>query len=230
MSKDMLGSVVRAAVGVSQQRCELLAMIASDISTDNPYGAEWYARYEAAREQGLENAAGFLRNKHGHIVVSVTASGFTGAGEVQHLVETKTSFNTVLVDLLTSRTDDGYDAKHHFKAGEVCKLTIVPNKDIPAEIARTPKDLCDFVQKSFGYGKPLAEHLLRLRDVLPVHKIKQLGIEYFWCLHDSLRSADTGRVFLVLGHRDSDSVLYIGWKNSVEASDEKAAFVFVAQG
>ncbi|MEK7531755.1 MAG: hypothetical protein AAB545_02410 [Patescibacteria group bacterium] len=53
MSKDMLGSVVRAAIGVPQNRCDLLARIANDLSRDNPRGDEWYAFYEEMRTQGL---------------------------------------------------------------------------------------------------------------------------------------------------------------------------------
>lgn len=53
MSKDMLGPVVRAAVGVPQERCELLAKIASDFAGNNPRGEQWYTRYKAVREAGL---------------------------------------------------------------------------------------------------------------------------------------------------------------------------------
>ncbi|MHB8860216.1 MAG: hypothetical protein ACYC48_00570 [Minisyncoccota bacterium] len=38
MSKDMLGSVVRAAVGVPQERLDTLAKIASKLAADNPAG------------------------------------------------------------------------------------------------------------------------------------------------------------------------------------------------
>lgn len=56
MSKDMLGSVVRAAVGVPQERLDTLAKIASKMSSDNPDGATWHERFAQALADGLEKA------------------------------------------------------------------------------------------------------------------------------------------------------------------------------
>lgn len=53
MSKDMLGSVVRAAVGVPQDRLDLLARVASKIAGDNPQGAAWYSWIDQSVDQGL---------------------------------------------------------------------------------------------------------------------------------------------------------------------------------
>ena len=57
MSKDMLGSVVRAAVGVPQGRLNLLAKIASMLAGDNPNGDKWYSCLKKLEEEGLPAAA-----------------------------------------------------------------------------------------------------------------------------------------------------------------------------
>ena len=53
MSKDMLGSVVRAAIGVPQERLDLLAKIASTFAGDNPDGEAQHSRFAELYRQGL---------------------------------------------------------------------------------------------------------------------------------------------------------------------------------
>ena len=64
MSKDMLGSVVRAAVGVPQDRLDLLARIASRFSVGQPIsrpeGKIWHAYFEKLTQEKLPNWAYLL--------------------------------------------------------------------------------------------------------------------------------------------------------------------------
>jgi len=53
MSKDMLGPVIRAAVGVPQNRLELLAKIASAFAGDNPNSEANHAYFAQVYQQGL---------------------------------------------------------------------------------------------------------------------------------------------------------------------------------
>ncbi len=53
MSKDMLGSVVRAAVGVPQDRLDVLAKIASTLAADNPAGAIWHSRLKGLLDEEI---------------------------------------------------------------------------------------------------------------------------------------------------------------------------------
>jgi hypothetical protein len=50
MSKDMLGSVVRAAVGVPQHRLDTLAKIASAMAEDNPSGESYHEHFKQLLE------------------------------------------------------------------------------------------------------------------------------------------------------------------------------------
>lgn len=64
MSKDMLGSVVRAAVGVPQDHLDLLAKIASKFSVEHPKvrpeGEVWHAYFRKMAEQELPSWAYLL--------------------------------------------------------------------------------------------------------------------------------------------------------------------------
>jgi hypothetical protein len=53
MSKDMLGPVIRAAVGVPQGRLDLLAKITSNFASDNPDGEAWYKHMHGAWSAGI---------------------------------------------------------------------------------------------------------------------------------------------------------------------------------
>lgn len=53
MSKDMLGSVVRAAVSVPQERLELLAKLASIFSDRGRKGEQWYEKLFRLYQEGL---------------------------------------------------------------------------------------------------------------------------------------------------------------------------------
>lgn len=53
MSKDMLGSVVRAAVGVPQDRLDALAKIASRMAESHPMGEVWHENLKKLLLEGL---------------------------------------------------------------------------------------------------------------------------------------------------------------------------------
>jgi hypothetical protein len=53
MSKDMIGSVVRAAVGVPQGRLDTLAKLASAMAGDSPQGEVWHQHLTALLKKGL---------------------------------------------------------------------------------------------------------------------------------------------------------------------------------
>jgi len=56
MSKDMLGSVVRAAVGVPQDRLDALAKIASRMAASHPGGEVWHENLKKLLLEGLPPA------------------------------------------------------------------------------------------------------------------------------------------------------------------------------
>ena len=75
MPKDMLGSVVRAAVGVSQDRLDLLAKIASALASS--CGAEWHAQFKNALKAGLPAESPEALLEHvGMVSVSATINKF----------------------------------------------------------------------------------------------------------------------------------------------------------
>jgi hypothetical protein len=53
MSKDMLGSVVRSAVGVPQRRLDLLAKLGSLLSEEKALGKDWHEHLKQVVEEGL---------------------------------------------------------------------------------------------------------------------------------------------------------------------------------
>lgn len=187
MSKDMIDSVVRAAIGVPQERYDLLAKITSDLAGDNPLGEQWHSHYKAVREKGLPRFA-FDRNEHGHIILTIAGLDLTGKQEVERLLAAGYRMSDYAKQCLTSTAADSYDANHRLKAGEVIKLALVPGKEIAKDSNRSTNALRQLGAK-YGYGKPLGGHVPRIRESVSDEQMEHMGIEYIASLHDPIKVA-----------------------------------------
>jgi hypothetical protein len=146
MSKD---TVVRAAVSVPQDRLEVLAKIASAMATDNQNGNEWHTSFEELLKKGLpsKSSVTFDRNKHGHVVITVTGLDLTGEQEIERLESAKYRIGDYAKQMLTSTKPDGYDANHRLVAGQTYKIVLLPGKHIARDSERTTKNLCAEAKK-----------------------------------------------------------------------------------
>ena len=161
MSKDMLGSVVRASVGVPQERLDTLAKIASAMAADSPEGGAWHERLKKLLEKGV--SVSFEHNEHGHIVFEITGLDLTGAQEVERLA--KYRIGDYAKSCLTSTRSDGYDAKHRLVAGRKYRIVLLPGKHIARDSERTTANLRAEAAK-LGYGQPLAGIIPRIRETI----------------------------------------------------------------
>ncbi len=189
MSKDMIGSVVRAAVGVPQERLELLARIASDFAKDNPRGYDWHERYMQVREQGLP-APEFECNEHGHVLVSIVGIDLTGEQEIARSGDTYNLLRGSAKDIFMRKGIRSYDKNHRLEDGHEYHLALIPIKDIPTKDVGEGHAIHE-VQKytaSFGYGKPLAGITMRLREIVSNEMMKKMGFEYIGIPHDPIKA------------------------------------------
>ena len=189
----MLGSVVRASVGVPQGRMELLARIASDLAHDNPRGKDWFAHYEHVRTEGLP-VPEFERNEHGHIIISITGFAVTGKQEIERLEAAEFRINNWAKSCLASKKKDGYDKRHRLEYGRAYTVALVPTKDVPGN--RTTAEGREH-GASFGYEQPLAGVIPRIRETVSDEMMKAMGSWYIAALHEPI--ADSDGVPRVLG-------------------------------
>ncbi|MBU6388718.1 hypothetical protein KGQ72_02515 [Patescibacteria group bacterium] len=231
MSKDMLGSVVRAAVGVPQNRMDVLAKIASAMAADNPAGEAWHARFKAQLKEGLPSIesvppATFERNEHGHMVFTITGLHLTGAEEIERLQSADYRVGDYARQMLTSERDDGYDAKHHLVAGQKYRIVLLPGKHIARDSNRTTSNLRAEAEK-FGYGKPLAGIVPRIRETVSDRQIEEMGFGYIAALHEPITVAVGNPSVLDASRSGGGRWLSSGWGRPVLQWYGFGAFAFL---
>ncbi|MFA6278794.1 MAG: hypothetical protein WCS97_03320 [Candidatus Paceibacterota bacterium] len=228
MKKDMLGSIVRAAVGVPQNRLEVLAKIASAIAEDNPNGNEWFSRFENLLKEELSSktAVVFERNEYGHIVFTITGLDLTGAQEITRLTDAKYRIGDYAKQMLTSTKPDGYDAKHRLVAGQSYMIVLIPGKEIENDSGRTTANLQKLGEK-LGYDKPLAGIVQRIREAVSDKQMEEMGFWYIAGLHNPITGAD-GRPGVLGAGRDDDGRWLFGYWGIPDGHwDGDGAFAFV---
>jgi len=188
MSKDMLGSVVRAAVGVPQNRLDALAKIASAMAADDTAGSMWHERLQKLLNDGIASI-GFERNEHGHIVFEITGLDLTGEQEIKRLEDAKFRAGDYAKQMLTSAKPDGYDAKHRLVAGQKYRIVLISGKEIEKDSDRTTVNLQKLAEK-YGYSKPLAGIVPRIRETISDKQMGEMGIWYIVGVHESITDAD----------------------------------------
>lgn len=95
----------------------------------------------------------FKRNKHGHIIISITGLALTGGQEIQRLSDTGFRISDWAKSCLTSKKEDGYGKCHQLEDGREYQLVIVPGKEVKQN--RTTAELRKYAA-GFGYKQPLA--------------------------------------------------------------------------
>jgi len=223
MSKDMLGSAVRAAVSVPQERMELLARIASDLAHDNVRGGDWFAHYERVRKEGLP-APQFKRNEHGHIIMTITGLALTGEQEIDRLTDAGFRTSDWAKSCLTSKKKDGYDKCHQLEDGREYQLVIVPGKEV--EQNRTTAELRKYAA-GFGYAQPLAGVIPRIRETVSDEMMKEMEFWYIAALHDPITDSG-GDPFVFRASRSGDGQwVRAAWDYPDDQWDDIGAFAFV---
>jgi hypothetical protein len=230
MSKDMLGSVVRAAVGVPQDRLNVLAKIASAMSADAPTGEAWHKHLKMLVAQGLSTEliqpATFERNEHGHIVFTVTGLDLSGAEEIERLETADFRIGDYARQMLLSTKSDSYDANHRLVAGQKYKVVLLPGKHIARDSERTTSNLRAAGAK-FGYSKPLAGVTPRIREAVSDKQMEEMGFVYIAALHEPVAGAD-GRPDVLDADRDDDGRWLDGsWDDPDGGWDDSGAFAFL---
>ena len=223
MSKDMLGSVVRAAVSVPQGRMELLARIASDLAHDNSNGDYWHAHYNSVRKEGFP-APQFERNEHGHIVLTFDGLDLTGEQEIERLNEAGFRVSDWAKSCLTSKKKDGYDKCHRLEDGREYQLVIIPGKEVGRN--RTTAELRKYAA-GFGYEQPLAGAAPRMRESVSDEMMKEMGFWYIAALHDHITGSVGSPGALDANRRGDGHWLHASWDDPGGQWVGDGAFAFL---
>jgi hypothetical protein len=175
MSKYMLDPIIRALVGVPESRL-----------------GTWDARFKAVLREGLAapvSATVFERNEHDHVIITITGLDLTGADEIKRLEEANFRVGDYAKSCFKSTKADGYDKNHRLVAGQPYKIALISGKEIERDSDRLTANLQKLGEK-YGYGKPLAGHIPRIREVVSDKMMEEMGIWYIASLHDPIKDSD----------------------------------------
>lgn len=141
-------------------------------------------------------------NQHGHVVLTFTGLDLTGAAEIERLHAAGYRVNDYARSCLTSTKEDGYDSRHRLELGRVYKVALMLGREIQHDGDRTTANLRKRGIEHYGYGKPTAGLILRVREVLSDKQMEELGIWYATALHDPITDPGGGPYVLGAPRRD----------------------------
>ncbi len=141
----------------------------------------------------------FQRNEHGHIVLEIEGLDLTGEQEVERLEGAGFRVSDYAKPCFTSTKQDGYNAEHRLVAGQKYKVALVPHKEIKRDADRTTDALRKLGEK-YGYSKPLAGIIPRIRESVSDKQMEEMGFWYVVALHDTIQDSD-GRPLVLYAYR-----------------------------
>ncbi|PIQ91413.1 MAG: hypothetical protein COV70_03835 [Parcubacteria group bacterium CG11_big_fil_rev_8_21_14_0_20_39_22] len=170
----------------------------------------------------------FERNEHGHIVLTIIGTDHSGAQEIERLTTTRFYISDWAKSCLLSKGDDGYDKKHRLVAGQRYKVALMPTKEIEDDSDRTTEALRKRGIKKYGYGKPLAGIVPRIREVVSNQLMEKMGFRYIAAPHDII--TDSGGLPGVIGAYlgDDGSLLFAYCDHPGSRWNVGGAFAFLA--
>ena len=168
----------------------------------------------------------FERNEHGHIVLTFTGLDLAGAEEVVRLESGGYRIGKIARSCLLSTKDDSYDNSHRLVANQVYKVALMLGKEIERNQDRTTANLRRRGMEHYGYGKPFAGLVPRVREVLSGKQMEEIGIWYAATLHDPITGSGGHPDVLGANRHGGGLWVHAHWGGPGNRWFDDGAFVF----
>ena len=136
------------------------------------------------------NPFAFGRNEHGHVVLTFTGLDLMGAAEIERLEVEDYRVGDYAKSCFLSTKEDSYNQHHRLVDGRVYKVVLMPGKEIERDSDRTTANLRKRGMEHYGYSKPCAGLIPRVREILSDKQMEELGIWYATALHEPIAGLD----------------------------------------
>jgi len=137
-----------------------------------------------------KNPFNFERNKHGHIVLMITGLDLTGEQEIERLTTAEFRLTDWAKSCLLSKKKDGYDKNHRLVAGQRYKVALMPMWEIERASDRTTDALRKRGVEKYGYEKPRAGIVPRIRESVSDNQMEEVGFRHIAAPHDPIKDSD----------------------------------------
>jgi hypothetical protein len=186
------------------QQANFIAAVTKALPRDiNPDVARGWEQNGEALTKVLREAlcppSQFERNEHGHIVLTFDGLDLTGKQEIERLTTGFRVSNWAKSCMLSTKKD-GYDKNHRLVAGQEYKIALMPTREIERDSDRTTDALRKRGMQMYGYEKPLAGIVPRIRESVTDKQMEEMGFWYIAAPHDPIKDSD-GDPFVLVAHR-----------------------------
>jgi len=174
-----------------------------------------------------KNPFEFERNEHGHIVLTVVGLDLTGKQEVERFTAAGFCASGWAKSCLLSTKKDSYDKNHRLVAGQSYKIALMPTREIEREADRTIDALHTRGIEKYGYEKPLAGIVPRIRETVSDNQMEEMGFWYIAAPHDTIKDSDGEPLVLYANRIDGGLWLNALWALPVPCWFDLGAFAFL---
>ncbi|MEX0916974.1 MAG: hypothetical protein WDZ90_00375 [Candidatus Paceibacterota bacterium] len=174
-----------------------------------------------------KNPFEFERNEHGHIVLTFVGLDLTGEQEIERLTSVGFRLSNLAKSCLTSTKKDGYDKNHRLVAGQSYKIALMPTREIERGSDRTTGALRKRGIEKYGYEKPLAGIVPRIRETVSDKQMEEMGFWYIAAPHDHIKDSVGDPLVLDAHRRDGGPWLDARWDHPGHDWYGYGAFAFL---
>lgn len=169
----------------------------------------------------------FERNEHGHIVLTFDALDLTGKQEVERLTAAGFRLTDWAKSCLLSKKKDGYDKNHRLVAGTRYQIALMPTREIESGADCTTDVLRKRGLEKYGYEKPLAGIVPRIRELVSEKQMEEMGFWFIVAPHDPIEGSG-GDPNVLNAHRSGDGrLLGASWDHPDCHWNDNGAFAFL---
>lgn len=214
------------------QQANFIAAVTKALPRDiNPDVARGWEQNGEALTRVLREAlcppSQFERNEHGHIVLTLDGLDLTGAEEIERLTQSRFRVSDWAKSCLLSTKKDGYDKNHRLATGQQYKIALMPTREIERDSDRTTDALRKRGIEKYGYAKPLAGIVPRIRELVSDKQMEDMGFWYIAAPHDPINDSGGYPRVIRAYRRDDGPWLRAPWYPPGDQWSGPGAFAFL---
>jgi len=133
-------------------------------------------------ESVVRTAPKFEQNRHGHIVFTLEGLSLYGDQEIERLTTAQFLISPGAKSCLLSTAEDSYNQKHRLQNKQY-QVALMPTREIKS-CERTIDGMHRRSTQLYGYKKPLAGVVPRIREAMSNAQMTEMGFSFIAAPHD----------------------------------------------
>lgn len=174
-----------------------------------------------------KNPFAFERNRHGHIVIPIIGLDLAGVHEIVQCERSTCRITEAAKSCFMNIEENGYDECHRLVDGQPYRIVFIPGTYIGRDPNRTIDDVQILGMRNFGYRKPCAGIIPRIREVVSVKQMDRFGLRSIMAVHDPIGDHLDRPSILCTVRRDDGQWIDAAWNYAIGYFRSDCAFAFL---